>query len=291
MMAGRRGRGDQWGVQSVEIAAGLLKALSALGRSAPLKEIALAAGLHPSKAHRYLVSLTRAELVEQDAASGRYGIGPEGIAIGLAGLRNVDAVRIAFTFLPALRDAIGETVLMALWSKSGPVIVHLEDSARPVFMNIRVGSILPVLRSATGRVFAAFLPPEESRALIAAERRRALPAAGLRGAAAVQSLLRETRQRRMAAIGGELVPGISALAAPLLDHKGRITAVIGAVGRAGELDVALAGEAALALRRTASEISRRLGYAGEGRAVEGEAREPPGVTRAAGARARRAPRR
>src|SRR5258707_6021412 len=83
------------GIQSVEVAAQLLQALIAAGRPVPLKDLARLARMHPGKTHRYLVSLTRTDLVSQDEASGHYGIGPMAIALGLAGLRNVDVVRIS----------------------------------------------------------------------------------------------------------------------------------------------------------------------------------------------------
>src|SRR5262249_16547913 len=183
------------GIQSVEVAGAILRALITAGHPAPLKEVARLARLHPGKAHRYLVSLIRIELVEQDAASGHYAVGPMAIALGLVGLRNVDVMRVASALLPSLRDEIDETVLLALWSARGPVVFRLEESARPVFMNIRVGSVLPLLRTATGRVFAAFLSDEHTRDLIEAERAALLPGYPYATPDAVAQLLTETRTR------------------------------------------------------------------------------------------------
>lgn len=258
-MAGKRQ--TQWGIQSVEVAAELLRAMIEAGRAAPLKDIAAIARMHPGKAHRYLVSLTRAELVEQDSATGRYGIGPMAIALGLAGLRNVDVVRCATSVMPALRDQIDETVLLALWSRTGPVVVDLEESARPVYMNIRVGSVLPLLGTATGRVFAAFLPTSETRSIIETERNSATGSlAALYEPPAVEMLLADTRRIGLAHVAGDLVSGVNALAAPLFDQKGRISAVLGALGRTEDLNVDFEGAVAQSLKRAAEEISRRLGY-------------------------------
>ena len=251
---------ERLGIQSVEVAGAILRALITAGRPAPLKEVARLARLHPGKAHRYLVSLIRIELVEQDAASGHYGVGPMAIALGLVGLRNVDVMRVASALLPSLRDEIDETVLLALWSAPGPVVFRLEESARPVFMNIRVGSVLPLLRTATGRVFAAFLSEEHPRDLIEAERAALLPGYPYATPDAVAQLLTETRTRRLAHVTGDLVPGVNAIAAPIFDEKGRIAAAIGALGRPEDLDVDFGGKVAAALTRTAEEISRRLGY-------------------------------
>jgi DNA-binding IclR family transcriptional regulator len=244
------------GIQSVEVAARILQALITAGRPLPLKDLAQLARMHPGKAHRYLVSLTWTELVAQDEASGHYGVGPMAVALGLAGLRNVDVVRTSVALLPSLRDETNETALLAMWTPQGPVVFAFEESGRPVYMNIRVGSILPLIRTATGRVFAAFLPRETVEPLLAAEMKALRPPLS---AAKVEKLLEDTRLHGLAAVTGDLVPGVHAIAAPLFDHKERIAGVIGLLGRSEELDVEYQGAVAKALRTTATEISRRLG--------------------------------
>lgn len=244
------------GIQSVEVAAKILQALAAAGRPAPLKELAKLARMHPGKAHRYLVSLTRTELVVQDDASGHYGLGPATMALGLAAQRNVDVVRTAAGLLPSLRDEINETVLFSMWTPQGPIVFELEESSRPVFMNIRVGSILPLLRTATGRVFAAFLPSEITADLISKELHAQSSSYSVNQ---VHEILEATRRHRLAQVEGDLVPGVHAIAAPIFDHKHRIAGVIGALGRSEELIVGNSSSVAQSLLRTATEISRRMG--------------------------------
>ena len=243
---------QQPGIQSVEVAAKILRALIDAGHAVPLKELARLARMHPGKTHRYLVSLSRTELVAQDDRSGHYGIGPMAIALGLSGLRNVEVVRASTALLPSLRDEINETVLLAIWSPQGPVVFALEESRRPVSMNIRVGSILPILSTASGRVFAAFMPHDAVSALIDAELRRSQRFAD-------PGILEEARKRGLASIEGTLVPGVNAVAVPVFDHKNRIAGVIGALGRTEELDVGYDSKVARALMRTAAEVSRRMG--------------------------------
>ena len=235
------------GIKSVEVAAGILRALIKADHPLPLKDLARLSHMHPGKVHRYLVSLTRCELVSQNELSGHYGVGAMAISLGLSGLRSVDVVREATALLPALRDEINETVLLSMWSPKGPVVFALEESSRPVFMNVRVGSILPLLNTATGQVFAAFLPP----GLIADELRR--PRLG------DAKVIEQVRSRGVAAVEGTLVPGVNALSVPIFDHDSRIAGVIGVLSRSEELDVSHKGPVARALLRAANEISRRLG--------------------------------
>lgn len=72
------------GVQSLEVGMSILRAMATGRRSMMLKEIAEAAGMPPSKAHRYLVSLIRSGLVEQDRLTSRYDLGPFALNLGLA---------------------------------------------------------------------------------------------------------------------------------------------------------------------------------------------------------------
>lgn len=239
----------------MEVAATILRALIIADRPSPLKDLAKLARMHPGKVHRYLVSLTRTELVAQNEQSGHYGVGPMSIALGLSGLRGVDVVREAIAVMPALRDEINETVLLSIWSPKGPVVFALEESSRPVFMNVRVGSILPLLNTAAGQVFASFLPTEDTRGLITEERRRSNSSKA--------KFIEQVRQNRVAAVEGTLVPGVNAVAVPIFDHHQRIAGVIGALGRSEEFDVNPKGRVARSLLRVANEISRRLGKAKE----------------------------
>lgn len=246
------------GIQSVEIASRILAAMADALQPLPLKDLARHCGMPPAKVHRYLVSLTRTNLVAQNSGDGRYSIGPAAIALGLAGLHSLDAVRIASEFLGDLRDASGETAVLAIWSSAGPVIIRIEESSRPVFMNVRVGSTLPLLRTAVGRVFAAYHLGEEVRSLIAKERR----ALGRRkaGEGSVEDMLALTRRVALGIVDGDLVPGVTALAAPVFDHRARIVASVGLLGGPEHLEPCADSAAARLLTKAAAAISERLGY-------------------------------
>ena len=119
-------------------------------------------------------------------------------------------------------------------------------------MNIRVDSILPILSTASGRVFAAFMPGELTAPLVEVEQRRAPRFRD-------PKIVEEARQRGFAAVEGTLVPGVSAVSVPVFDHNNKIAGVIGALGRSEEIDTAAEGKVTKALLRGAAEISWRMG--------------------------------
>ena len=115
------------GIQSVEVGGQLLKALARTGRRMALKDLAREAEMTAAKAHPYLVSFCKLGLMEQDRASGHYGLGPLAIQMGLISLQQADPVRLAIAELPALAQEVGSTVSIAMWSGQGPTIIRVEE--------------------------------------------------------------------------------------------------------------------------------------------------------------------
>ena len=267
------GKRERLGIQSVEIASRILAAMAEAAQPLQLKELARRCGMPPAKVHRYLVSLTRTTLVTQESGEGRYGIGPAAISLGLAGLHAVDVVRVASESLLALRDATEETAVLAIWSASGPVVIRIEESSRPVFMNVRVGSTLPILRSAVGRVFATFLEAEVTTRLIEKDRRSPGQTRERGREPSLSDVLAATRRHGIGVVDGDLVPGVTALAAPVFDHRARIVASIALLGSPEHLDANPKSETAALLKRTATSISLRLGFSKSPAALSGTSDE------------------
>jgi DNA-binding IclR family transcriptional regulator len=254
---------SQAGVQSVEIAANILKALASGGSPLPLKGVAKAAHMSRAKVHRYLVSLKRAGLVAQDARSGDYRIGPAAVTLGLVGLRGLSPVRTMNEALPDLRDRLDETVTLAIWGETGPVIIAMEEPGKAVTINVRIGSVLSLGMSAIGRTFAAFLPEAVTRDRIARERAAAAADGNniYPDAAGLSEILAEVHTRRMTRVRGTVMPGIDALAAPIFDHTGKVIGVICSFGRAGSFDSRLTGKIAQILAEVSVDLSRQFGFA------------------------------
>jgi DNA-binding IclR family transcriptional regulator len=254
-------KSERPGIQSAEVAAAILRALAEGGGAMRLSALAQATGLHRGKVHRYLVSLARTGLVVQDDKAGSYAIGPLAVTVGLVGLRRLDPVRLAYDALPGLRDRLNETVVLAIWGDMGATVIALEESAQAVTLNVRVGSTLPLLTSAMGRVFAAFLPAAVTAPFLAAERDKAKAAQrAVPDAASDARLLDEIRVRRLSRIEGTLLPGLNALAVPVFDYRGKLSSVIGLVGHRDMIDMTEEGAVATELKATAAALSARLGY-------------------------------
>ena len=144
---------EQRAVQSVEIGGRLLLALAEHPGPMTLKDLAAKAGLPASRAHTYLVSFGRLRLIEQDLVTGRYALGAAALQVGLSCLHQLDPLKAATPVAEALALAIDQTVAIAVWANFGPTIVRYIEASQPLHVNMRMGTVMSILSTATGRAF------------------------------------------------------------------------------------------------------------------------------------------
>lgn len=252
------------GVQSLEIGMGILRAMANGQRSMMLKDIASAADMPASKAHRYLVSLIRAGLVDQDPITSRYDLGTFALNLGLVALDRLDRVRLGLNVIAEMRDEINQTTALAVWGDKGPVIVRWERPRRPITVNVITGTVLDLLNTATGRVFAAWMPKKIIIPLINQELKETTLPPDLKTKAAIEAMLTEIRSQGFAATNGQhKVAGVEAVSAPVFNFKNEITMALLVVGVQGMFDISAEGEVVKSLVKHAEALSIRLGATGE----------------------------
>jgi len=235
---------EQRSVQSVVTGFRLIEALEAAPGPVSLKELAAAAGMPPSRAHAYLASLRAVGLVIQDEEGGRYDLGPRALSLGLAALGRLDVRDAALPAMRRFRDETGEAVHLSVWAGQAPVIVSRLDGRRGGSLSIRLGTMLPLERSASGRIFLAFLDEADETV-----RRR------------LSETVEQVRADRMAMTDGLLNAGFAAISVPVLDHLGGIAGAMTTLGAAGHLNTAPDGPTAKALRAAGESASAAMGHA------------------------------
>lgn len=242
------------GIQSVEVGLRILEALAELGEASSLKAIALASDVSGSQAHRHLSSLIASGMVRQDVGSGRYDLGPAALKLGLVALARMDAFKITDDAIAAFVRRAGWTVQIAALGPLGPTIVRWHMGRPALMTSFNVGSVLPLLSSATGLIFLSFASRPEIDALLTHEMART-------GATEpqVEALRTQVQRDRSASVEGSLVPGLRAVAYPIFDLQGRpilcATALSSQTPESRRTDDGLSD-----LAETCRAIGRRLGW-------------------------------
>lgn len=250
-------------IQSVETSLAVACAVAQSDEPSSVTGLASELGMLPSTVYRHLQALVRAGLLVQVSQNGRYDLGVMARTLGLAALRRMDPQHLWMDAVERLRDEVNQTVLAVVWESQGPVAVFFrEPRGQLITIKPGLGAAMSVLRSASGLVFCAHLPKEQTDALIEAEFARK-PGPKHNGSRltrrGLELLLDGVRKEGFASITGATVEGVAALSAPVFGEDGKIELVISVLGSERSMDLSASGALARLLTDECRRLSRQLG--------------------------------
>jgi DNA-binding IclR family transcriptional regulator len=245
------------GVQSVEVAGRILAVLADSTRPMMLRDIADATRMPPGQAHPYIVSFRKIGLVEQDGASGLYRLGWFALHLGLARLRGFEPYQLASEAIAELAQTLDLGVAITVWGTYGPTVIRSIESSHNVTTNSKPGTVLGLSATATGKVWAAFLPKQLTAKRIADELKQA------KRGITPRELDKELADIRVAGYAGTADnpwPGIAAACAPVFDYTGQVQLAVALLGPSASLDCDADSPQVSALLNFTRGLSSQLGY-------------------------------
>jgi IclR family transcriptional regulator, pca regulon regulatory protein len=218
--------------RAAEGMAGLAKGLAiieAFGTSRPQLSISEAAQLtatSPASARRCLLTLEGLGYLSFDGKFFRPT--PRMVRLGAAYLETAPLALLARPHVIAAREALGESVSVAVLESDESVFVARADAERIVSAGVRLGARLPAHASATGRVLLAGLPDAEVDAVLRRADLRATTENTLTTTEDIRARVQRAREEGVAYTDEELELGIRTMAVPVRDSAGRVQAAMSA---------------------------------------------------------------
>ncbi len=167
--------------------------------------------------------------------------------------------RAAQPILERLRDAVEESISLAVLEGDEVLFVARAEAIRMVSTGMRLGAMLPAAITASGRVLLASLPDgalTEKLSATSVTRRTPKTVVSISG---LRKSIGEARTRGYAMNDEELELGLRALAVPVIDHSGRTVAAISVSASAARVTAAyMVRELFPLLRKHASLLGRML---------------------------------
>lgn len=247
-------------IRSIEVGFRVIRALLSAQRATPLRDIAAAAGMPPSKAHLYLASFVREGMAYQDQETGHYGLGPFAVRLGLSALRQLSIVDEARDYLRHLADRTGCAAYLSILGESGAAIVSKADGIRHGALSVQLGYVLPLTSSATGQVFLAYMPPARRAAVLDKEYANAaredesfVPRDKL------EAKLAKVVKQGFSSTTGQLNANFIAASAPVFDYTHDIVAALTVFGPDRYLSSSRLKQSIDDLLATAADLSRAIG--------------------------------
>ena len=149
-MSAKRG-----GVQSVERAAAILRALSGRSQRLGVMEVAAELGLPKSTVHGLLRTLKEVGFVEQDRDSGKYQLGAALLHMGSSYLDGNELRARAMNWADSLAVQSGESVQLGMLHENKVLVVHHVFRPDDSPQVLSVGSLVPAHATALGKALLA----------------------------------------------------------------------------------------------------------------------------------------
>lgn len=204
---------------------------------AKLADIAKEAGLGRATAHRFLKSLVDNRYLEYDEASALYFLGIHVMALGAAAANRFGLARRAAASLTRLAERTADTVYLTLRIDDEAVCIGRQEGAFPIkTLTLRVGDRRPLGVGAGSLALLAFLEPAEIERRIDAQSAR-LAQFGI-DAATLQGMVEISRRIGYSLNDGRIIPGMTAVAVPILAANGEPVAAISVAAISTRMDVA-----------------------------------------------------
>ena len=245
-------------IRSVGKAAQVLRLLGEAGVLG-VTELSRRIRVHKSTVSRLLATLERHGLVARDPQSDKFSLGLAFISLAGAALQRLDLRTVARAPLERLAEQTRETVNLAILDGDQVVNIEKISSAHYIRDIGWIGRRSPLHCTATGKALVAHMLPAERRSLLGAKLKRYTPQT-ICDWKALETELAEVRRLGYAVGREELEPGLVALAAPIQDLGGRVTATVSASGPAFRMTRAALATYARQVMVAAAAISQALGY-------------------------------
>lgn len=245
------------GLHSVRRAFAVLERLADAPAGRGVTDLARELGVHKSSASRLLATMRSAGIVEVDAASGRFELGPGLLHLAARASERLDLARLSLGILRDLAARSAETAYLSVRRGRFRVAIQEVESANPVRMVAGIGHPYPLYAGAPSKVLLAAMPDREVAAVTKGMPRGRRPRREV--TARLRSELERVRRDGYAISFGENAPSASSIAVPVRGHLGTVVAALGVAGVSPRWDRRQMLELLPAMRDSVEEIGALLG--------------------------------
>ena len=232
----------KYSIRAVDRALNVLECFTTQEPLLTVNEVANRVGLHRSVVYRLLNTLRERGYVGYDTEREVYSLGLAPLRLAGVILQSFDLCARARPHLTALRDAVGETVHLAILDHNQNLVIEKIDSFRSMRMTSYVGFRSPLYCTGVGKVLLAALPePALDRTLAELDLHR-YTVNTIVDREALRAHLRLVRSRGYALDEGETELDLLCVAAPIRDHQDSVIAALSVSGPVTRMtDAALPG--------------------------------------------------
>ncbi len=211
-------------VQSLDRGLAVIRAFGPDRERLSLSEVARATGLTRAAARRFLLTLVKLGYVRSDGRE--FSLRPKVLELGYAYLSGLALPEVAQPHLEELSEKLHESSSISVLDGQHIVYVARVATKRIMTVSISVGTRFPAYAASMGRVLLAGLSDDELDKYLAEAAFEGFTAQTVTEPEELRAIVREAGRQGYAIVDQELEEGLRAIAAPIRDSSGAVTAAI-----------------------------------------------------------------
>lgn len=211
-------------VQSLERGLSVVRAFDADRPRLTLSDVARLTGLDRAATRRFLYTFV--ELGYMRLEGRLFSLRPKLLELGYAYLSSLRLPEIAEPHLRVLSDQVHESSYVSISEDDETICVARVPVRRIWTATITVGTRLPLLATASGRVLLAGQDDQAVHAFLARHPPRQITPYTKSDPGQLAAAISEVRDRGWAFVDQELEEGLRVVAAPIRDPRGRVIAAV-----------------------------------------------------------------
>lgn len=228
--AGRHGAAHPWGTQSIHRAITMLREIAVFRKGLRLVDVAAAMSLERPTAHRILKGLMSQGMVMQDPVTKYYRLGHVAYELGLAAAPFFNLKEICQPTLARMAEQTADSVYLVVRSGFDAVCIDWLEGSYPIrTRTLDLGMRRPLGLGAASVALMLGLSDAEIEQVIAINSPR-MPTFGHMTADRLREVIRRSRAAGYAINEEDVLPGVSAIGAPILPRVGQPYAAVSIAG-------------------------------------------------------------
>ena len=247
----------KYGAPSVKKAFAILSAISASKDGLGVSELAKNLKMAKSTVHGMTSALEELGAVMREPVTKKYKLGFTLLEIGRSAYSQIDLQTSSRPVTEALMQKSRTSVFLGILNWGQVTILDIVESRQDLSITAPVGSTIPLLAGAVGKVFLASMSNEEAVKTIHSKGLPRFTENSIVDQDQYFNELEKVRENGYAVDDEEYIMGVRAVASPLTG-LGQLRSAIWAVGFKASIDETGLNELALETHRAAKTISQRI---------------------------------
>lgn len=222
-------------------------------------EISTSLGLNKSTVSRTMSTLASEGFVFKDPETKKYRLGLSILTLSGVVNSSMDIYRESHPILNKLVEHLGETAHISVLDQLDVIYLHKVDCNHPVRFLTHVGRRNPPYCTSSGKVLLAFSGEDVVNRVLEKGLKK-YSKNTITDPQKLQAHLREVKEDGYAASVEELLDGVTSIAAPIFDYRGKVIAALSVVGPKQRFQSHKIQGIAKQVMSAGLEISKRMGY-------------------------------